>query len=115
MKAPKDVLYTGFYSRGVAKIRRQNPDGKRTTLRPAASQKVWNHSPDGFNWGYGGSGPAQTALALLLDWTRDAQLARELHQPFKWAIVARWPEGGPWSLTGHEISAAIQRIRDERA
>src|SRR5262245_22144387 len=26
-----------------------------------------NHSPTGFEWGYGGSGPAQLALALLVD------------------------------------------------
>lgn len=28
---------------------------------------VRNHSPDGFNWGYGGSGPSQLALAILID------------------------------------------------
>lgn len=28
-------------------------DGKE--LDPAESQKIWNHSPDGFNWGYGGT------------------------------------------------------------
>lgn len=28
---------------------------------------VSNHSPDGFEWGYGGSGPAQLALALCID------------------------------------------------
>src|SRR5262245_1194599 len=26
-----------------------------------------SHSPTGFEWGYGGSGPAQLALALLAD------------------------------------------------
>ena len=25
------------------------------------------HSPDGFEWGYGGSGPADLALAILVD------------------------------------------------
>lgn len=35
-------------------------------LDPAASQAIINHSPDGFAWGYGGSGPAQLSLALLL-------------------------------------------------
>jgi hypothetical protein len=25
---------------------------------------LYNHSPDGFEWGYHGSGPAQLALAL---------------------------------------------------
>jgi hypothetical protein len=36
-------------------------------LSPRASPAVWNHSPDGFNWGYGGSGPARLALAILLE------------------------------------------------
>jgi hypothetical protein len=35
-------------------------------LDPAASRKVYNHSPDGFAWGYNGSGPAQLALAILM-------------------------------------------------
>jgi hypothetical protein len=35
-------------------------------VHPEKSQRVWNHSPDGFNVGYGGSGPAQLALGILL-------------------------------------------------
>lgn len=35
-------------------------------LLPAASQRLRNHSPDGFAWGYNGSGPSQLALAVLL-------------------------------------------------
>lgn len=44
-------------------------------LSPKRSQKVWNHSPDGFNWGYGGSGPAQLALAILLLTLEDEEQA----------------------------------------
>ena len=36
-------------------------------LRPQALPKIWNHSATGFEWGYGGSGPSQLALALSLD------------------------------------------------
>lgn len=35
-------------------------------LSPQKSQAKVNHSPDGFNWGYGGSGPAQLALAICM-------------------------------------------------
>jgi hypothetical protein len=35
-------------------------------LNPRTSQKIVNHSPDGFNWGYGGSGPSQLALSILM-------------------------------------------------
>lgn len=59
-----------------------------------ASLAVFNHSPDGFGWGYGGSGPSQLALAILLRFT-DAVTAVRYHQAFKWAYVARWPQGQP--------------------
>lgn len=47
-----------------------------------------NHSPTGFEWGYGGSGPAQAALAVLAHHTGKAELAQRLHQAFKWAFIA---------------------------
>jgi hypothetical protein len=62
-------------------------------LTPMRSQAVWNHSPDGFNWGYGGSGPAQLALAILLAAGLDDQRAMRLHQRFKWAVIANLPQG----------------------
>ncbi|MBA7611018.1 hypothetical protein ES703_18234 [subsurface metagenome] len=60
-------------------------DGKR--LYPGKSQRVWNHSPDGFNWGYEGSGPAQLALAVLLELVPQDR-AVELHQEFKRDVIA---------------------------
>jgi Family of unknown function (DUF6166) len=63
-------------------------------LDPGPSQEVWNHSPGGFAWGYGGSGPAQLALAILLRFT-DAETAVRLHQTFKFEHVAKWPQDEP--------------------
>ena len=57
-------------------------------ISPDRSQKVYNHSPTGFNWGYGGSGPSQLALAMLLVATDDEQVALRHYQDFKWAFVA---------------------------
>jgi len=74
-------------------------------LSPAPSQKLWNHSPDGFNWGYQGSGCAQLALALLFDVTNDPELSVKLHQPFKREFVARWEED--WEITSEEIKEWI--------
>ena len=78
---------------------------------------LWNHSPTGFEWGYGGSGPAQLALALLADHLGDDRKAVELHQPFKWAVVAKLPKQG-WTLTTEQItqaleSSALQQTRAE--
>ena len=60
-------------------------------LLPFDSQDLRNHSPDGFNWGYGGSGPAQLALAILLH-TFGKEFAQRHYQDFKWQVVARWPQ-----------------------
>lgn len=62
-----------------------------TVLTPERSQKVYNHSPDGFAWGYEGSGPAQLALAVLLAAGVAAREAVTLHQRFKRAFIARLP------------------------
>ncbi len=51
-------------------------------LDPGPSLELRNHSPDGFAWGYRGSGPAQLALALLLHFT-DAGFAAANYQDFK--------------------------------
>jgi hypothetical protein len=67
-------------------------------LSPVASQRVWNHSPSGFAWGYGGSGPAQLALAILLAAGLPRERAVQYHQAFKWACIATLPEGIPFSL-----------------
>jgi len=73
-----------------------------------------NHSPTGFDWGYGGSGPAQLALAILADHLADSDQALDLYQRFKWAVVAEFPRQG-WILTGEEIDAALHRIRAQEA
>ena len=69
-----------------------------------ALRHVEHHSPDGFETGYGGSGPAELALSILCDYlgadardSRDfgwdaapeALLAWRLHQQFKVDFVAR--------------------------
>jgi len=51
---------------------------------------VKNHSPDGFAWGYGGSGPAQLALAICLD-QLPTDKALACYQAFKWKYIAMLP------------------------
>jgi hypothetical protein len=83
-------------------------------LDPKPSQKLWNHSPNGFNWGYAGSGPAQLALAILLDVTGDKALSSRLHQAFKSEIVSTWPAGQVWVYTEDQVKAWLDVHKEER-
>ncbi len=69
-----------------------------------------NHSPTGFCWGYGGSGPAQTALAILADYFGDDQTALRLYQQFKSLVIATLPMDQDFELTGEQINNAILAI-----
>jgi hypothetical protein len=60
-------------------------------ITPSASLKHRNHSPDGFNWGYGGSGPAQLALAILLLYLEPEDALR-IYQDFKFGFIAGLPQ-----------------------
>src|SRR5262249_935807 len=71
---------------------------------------LWNHSPTGFEWGYGGSGPAQLALALLADYFGNDEEALNLYQQFKIQVVADLPYHG-WKLTGDQIRDALQALQ----
>lgn len=81
------------------------PDG--SLLEAAPSLALRRHSPDGFEWGYLGSGPAQLALGLLLDHSGDTDLALRLYQRFKTAHVARWRE--VWAIDPAELSSWLLR------
>jgi hypothetical protein len=84
-------------------------DGKHLRRR----LDLWSHSPDGFEWGYGGSGPAQLALAILADCLGDDERAVALHQPFKWAVVTAFRYEG-WALTAAQVMEAVLKIEKER-
>lgn len=55
------------------------------------SLAVMNHSQDGFSWSYNGSGPAQLALAILLNETGSKQIALNLYHDFKSFLLANIP------------------------
>jgi hypothetical protein len=78
--------------------------------RPPRPLDLRLHSQE-FNWGYGGSGPAQLALALAADVLGDDEQAQDVYQDLKFRLVGRVPEDG-WSLTEEQLRAAIQEIQD---
>jgi hypothetical protein len=58
-------------------------------------------SPSGFEYGYGGSGPAQLAIAMLAH-AFDDEFAKRHYQQFKREVVAELPESG-WKLTKQDL------------
>ena len=67
------------------------------------------HSPTGIEWGYGGSGPADLALSVLLALT-DERTANALYHRFKHEVVASVPdEGGV--LRAADVRRWVERAR----
>jgi hypothetical protein len=90
---------------------RRTPDGT-TVLRPDGTPlplrlDLRNHSPTGFEWGYGGSGPAQLALALLADAAGDDEVALKYYQEFKRLVVAHLEDN--WVLPREVILLGLKR------
>lgn len=115
-------------------VGRRNEDGVRVMVYTAGQGErplghhVW-HSPSGFEWGYVGSGPADLALAILVDALAipalpegfflrageaelaaapRAALAWRLHQDFLREVVATLPRG-EWMLTHDAVRRWIAR------
>ena len=70
------------------------------------SLAVYNHSPTGFEWGYGGSGPSQLALAIMLEVTDDDRKALSLYHDFKFDVVAGMPDE-EWTIPLERIEQWI--------
>ena len=112
----------------LQKLYRHTPPGVRFGAMPrhrlrrpempttaVAAGDLVNHSPTGFGWGYGGSGPAQLALALLADALGSDDRAIRLHHDFEFKVVAAWPEGERWWITAEQIAAVVKVIEQENA
>lgn len=98
-----DVTYFGTNAgAGPQVVKVKHSNGNTTFLK----QKIIRHT-DGFQWGYGGSGPAYLAVNMLYDYLlrthrKNARsVAVDLHQSFKWDFIAK--AGKELSITGAEI------------
>ena len=84
-----------------------------------------HHSPTGLEWGYGGSGPADLALALAADVIgpekesvsiyrgKVGRRAMGVHQELKFQVVAHLPQE-QFSITAQVIRNAIEEIEKRR-
>ena len=96
---------------------------------------LFNHSPDGFEYGYAGSGPAQLALAILADHLKnrpedmryakriarldDAELessdklAVRIHQAFKFIAITPI-KGDSWQITSAQVTDYLKKMAAPR-
>lgn len=78
-----------------------------TALNPRFDLRMF--TPGEFDWGYGGSGPAQLALAILADCLQDDRQALAKYQSFKWAVVSRLHHK-VWMLTEEQILREVANL-----
>lgn len=111
-----DSMTRGEPSVVVQNVAHDGPSDRRPLTR------VPYHSPDGLEWGYAGSGPADLALAILADyfdeppglvlaalrsmWTPRSKAAA-LHQSFKERFVST-ERRDEWQLHSGAIEAWLQ-------
>ena len=99
---PKAIrTYHGIREGDITKV---YVDGK--SLPPCFD--LVNHSPSGFEWGYGGSGPAQLAFAILFDhYGGDKVQTESQYQMFKFAFIANI-KLDEWSITTTNVDLIIR-------
>lgn len=84
-------------------------DGEAKELPPRTD--LMNHSPDGFEWGYEGSGPAQLALAILAYEFGDEE-ALEWYQTFKRKVIANiGKDVNSWEVTSENLRTIMKDVK----
>lgn len=81
-----------------------------------------NHSPDGFEWGYAGSGPSQLALAILAHHFREAGDSEELadykagalYHDVKLKLITTLPKEG-WQFDTHVVADTVSMVVKDKA
>ena len=99
----KNNLYVGLRSGGRCVV-----TANFETLPPRFDLR--NHSPDGFEWGYNGSGPSQLALAILANEYGD-QIATEYYRDFREEFVSRIVTD-KWTIDSATLDDIMSGIAD---
>ena len=91
-------------------VGRRERDGVVVELGDRDLLPSCRHSHD-FEWGYGGSGPAETAW-VVLETVVGREVAEVCYQHFKWGIVAHLPRTC-WQISVNQIREWVCRfLRD---
>jgi len=103
-------IYRGYPGGSVVVEKDDDRDGTVTTLDRRLDLR--NHSPDGFAWGYGGSGPAQLALAICADALGDDDRAIDIYQEFKFRVISELTTDGPFNMEESFVLDMVKAIEN---
>lgn len=81
------------------------PDG---TELPLYTSEV-NHSPDGFMWGYCGSGPHQLSYALLRH-AIGQETAKYLYKEFCLEVISKLDKDSTWQISRQRLFDIIPHL-----
>jgi hypothetical protein len=101
-------IYHGSRKNGKPYVTVQ--DDSNAALRPL--RHFVKHTPSGFDWGHGGSGPADLAWALLIDFygPKAIHFAEFIYQKFKRDVIANL-DPQEWTLTGEAIAESVNQYK----
>lgn len=113
---------------GILLKRIVNPATLMLEIATNVPHTITYHSPSGFEWGYGGSGPADLALNLAelvvqkaklitIQNTHCSTLAWTAKQTVKTLVVMNIPEAGgyiPWKLVCYAVLDACTETNRQR-
>ncbi len=125
MELPLQYIHTPMRFDVVLKrtpVIRPGTEGKIVDQLPRANvpRSVVRHSPDGYEWGYPGSGPADLSLNILSAYVPPVRChygecsatANRLYQEFKRDVISNIPhEGG--RIPAAQVVAWLERHRAE--
>ena len=99
--------YHGARKSGESQVTRKAEEGNLPAEALPERQDLFNHSPNGFGWGYQGPEPAQLALAILADATGDDDYATRWSQELKREVIANIRKN-QWTILGEDVEGWIK-------
>ena len=114
--ADDSIVITPTITDGYAGARGPGGTVKVVRIRNGVQEPLRHlvhHSPDGFNWGYGGSGPADLARSIIGDVLGTTDPEPEIYQEFKRDFIAGLYQN-QWEIPLVNIELWLKFFRVER-
>lgn len=119
MNKNKYIIFVGSRDNGIATVSCYQPGevGKDEAVNLEEYHEYINHSPNGFEWGYSGSGPHQLGFAIIfktlqmyydhLSSGAREYLARRIYHKFTQSHIAKMNQATGWALDSRLVENFI--------